>query len=99
MIEPMPLEDKAEASLSGHQPLLFEEVYAKEKMKYERGFETALLEKDLRRDGTHLIVLVHGFLGCAYDLRRLRNHLSLLHPDIAFLSASSNEFSESDIDE
>ena len=42
-------------------------------------------------EGIHLFVLVHGFQGNAYDMRLLKNNLSLLYPEALFLCSSSNE--------
>jgi len=42
-------------------------------------------------NGIHLIVLVHGFQGNSLDMRLLKNHLSLLHPEALFLCSNKNE--------
>lgn len=39
----------------------------------------------------HLVVLVHGFQGNSIDMRLIKNNLSLLYPEAAFLCATSNE--------
>lgn len=42
----------------------------------------------------HMIVFVHGFHGNSYDLRTMRNHLALTHPEkdsLRFLCSSVNE--------
>ena len=50
--------------------------------------------------GVHLFVLIHGFQGNSFDVRLLRNNLSLVHPEALFLCSCSNEDStEGDISE
>ena len=50
--------------------------------------------------GVHLFVLVHGFQGNSFDMRLLKNHFSLLHPEALFLCSNSNEeTTEGDIGE
>lgn len=39
----------------------------------------------------HLIVFCHGFQGNAFDMRYVKNNISLLHKNTLFLCASSNE--------
>lgn len=39
----------------------------------------------------HLIVLVHGFQGNAYDMRLIKNTISLINPSIVFMSSRANE--------
>lgn len=41
--------------------------------------------------GLHLIVLVHGFQGNAYDMRLIKNTISLINPSIVFMSSRANE--------
>jgi len=49
--------------------------------------------------GIHLIVLVHGFQGNSYDMKVMKNNLSILHPEALFLCSNSNENkTEEDID-
>ena len=48
--------------------------------------------------GVHLFVLIHGFQGNSFDMRLLKNNLSLVHPEALFLCSCSNEQStEGDI--
>ena len=42
-------------------------------------------------NGIHLVVLVHGFQGNPYDMRLLKNNLSVLHPEALFLCSAKNE--------
>ena len=42
-------------------------------------------------NGIHLIVLVHGFQGNSFDMRVLKNNLSILHPEALFLCSNKNE--------
>mmetsp|Transcript_90208 Transcript_90208/g.232867 ORF Transcript_90208/g.232867 Transcript_90208/m.232867 type:complete len:792 (-) Transcript_90208:64-2439(-) len=41
--------------------------------------------------GVHLFVLVHGFQGNSFDMRLMKNNLSLLYPDGIFLCSTCNE--------
>jgi len=44
--------------------------------------------------------MVYGFQGNSYDMRLLRNHLAVQHPEALFLCSSSNEdYTEGDISE
>ena len=98
-IEQLPVEDVNIFPKAGLHPIIFEEVYSLKNKRVEKGFADADQVK-ASRDGIHLIVLVHGFQGNSYDLRLVKNNISLLHPDVVFLSSSANEdFSEYDIDE
>jgi len=38
-----------------------------------------------------LIILVHGFQGNAYDMRLIKNTISLINPSIVFMSSRANE--------
>ncbi len=58
------------------------------------------LSKKFNSIGLHLIVLVHGFQGNAYDMRLIKNTISLINPSIVFMSSRANEDkTESDIQE
>jgi hypothetical protein len=39
----------------------------------------------------HLVVLVHGFQGCAQDMRLMKNYMQVLLPDVVCLCSSSNQ--------
>ncbi|KRX10279.1 hypothetical protein PPERSA_09663 [Pseudocohnilembus persalinus] len=53
---------------------------------------------DLKHSQNHIIVLVHGLQGNNFDMRLLKDHISLKYPDIQILSSSSNEeYTEGDI--
>jgi hypothetical protein len=41
--------------------------------------------------GMHLIVLSHGFQGTSFDVRTLKNVISIALPDALFLCAQANE--------
>jgi len=41
--------------------------------------------------GIHLIVLSHGFQGNSYDMRLIKNNISLIYKETMFLCAASNE--------
>ncbi|CAG9323918.1 unnamed protein product [Blepharisma stoltei] len=46
---------------------------------------------DFQKQGTHLIILVHGFQGNSFDVRHWRNYFALYRPDVLFLCSVSNE--------
>ena len=46
----------------------------------------------------HLVVLVHGFGGTSFDVRKLRNQILLEHADVFVLSAHTNEDEATDGD-
>jgi hypothetical protein len=86
-------------------PIIFEDVYIRELSVEEKrfteerkteplgskrmiGFGKAITQK---YKGTHLFVLCHGFQGNSFDMRLIRNHLSLIHPDSLFLCSIENE--------
>lgn len=41
--------------------------------------------------GIHLIVLSHGFQGNSFDMRLIKNNISMLYKETMFLAASCNE--------
>jgi len=50
--------------------------------------------------GIHVIVLVHGFQGQGFDMRLIKNTISLLHPQGLYLLSTANEQdTEGDIEE
>ena len=48
-------------------------------------------KKNSNTIGLHLIVLVHGFQGNAFDMRLIKNTISAINPSIVFMSSRSNE--------
>jgi len=49
------------------------------------------MKKNTNSIGLHLIVLVHGFQGNAFDMRSIKNIISSINPSIVFMSSRSNE--------
>jgi pimeloyl-ACP methyl ester carboxylesterase len=41
--------------------------------------------------GVHLVVLVHGFQGSAYDFKRFKNYMTVYYPEALAFCSSSNE--------
>ena len=41
--------------------------------------------------GIHLFIMAHGFQGNSFDMKLLKNHLNLLHPECMFLCSQNNE--------
>lgn len=54
-----------------------------------KGLEATYLQNDY--GGAHLIVFCHGFQGNSFDMRLLKNNISLLYPETIFLLSTSNE--------
>jgi Putative serine esterase (DUF676) len=54
-----------------------------------KGLEASYLQNDY--GGSHLIVFCHGFQGNSFDMRLLKNNISLLYPETVFLLSTSNE--------
>jgi hypothetical protein len=76
------------------QPVLFEQRYAHQQK--HAGKPMALTNGGLPSTpktyrGVHLFVLVHGFQGNSFDMRLMKNNLSLVYPDAVFMVSSSNE--------
>lgn len=76
------------------RPVLFVQRYLPKSMPRPEGPVTtegpiACAPKDYR--GAHLFVLVHGFQGNSFDMRLIKNNLSLLYPEAIFLCSNSNE--------
>jgi hypothetical protein len=65
-------------------PILFEEVFVKSRLD-------EAIRDAAPQSGVHLFVLVHGFQGNPFDMRLLKNNISLLYPDTMFLASSINE--------
>ena len=99
-LTPLPIEDTTMFPEWNDHPILFEELYMKDKEKFEEEekLNSALqLHELVEKNNTesHLIVLVHGFQGNSEDLRLLRNTLLAVFPSSIFLSSTWNE-NESD---
>jgi len=72
---------------------MFEQIYIKAASFIEN-------HKAVTVSGIHAIVLVHGFQGNSYDMRTMKNYLSILHPEALFLCSCKNEGkTEEDIEE
>lgn len=57
---------------------------------FEESLDEVSHQVNLRK-GTHLIVLVHGYLGSKYDLRMIQNIILLLYPKTDILVSESNQ--------
>lgn len=92
------------AELSSY-PLIFETSFVtrqtatKSAVITDRNAETWVRVGEDSVRGMHLIILVHGFQGSPFDMRRFRNYLKVVHPDVVLHSSQSNETNtEGDID-
>lgn len=81
-----------------YHPIIFEEIYIKPAIspknikKFKPMLNTIKYNTNtLLSEREHLFVLVHGFQGTSFDMRLLKDNLSLLHPNALFLCSSSNE--------
>jgi len=84
-----------------YHPIIFEEIYRKggsnspkTHKKNKSQAARAIMNfnsNTILSDRDHLFVLVHGFQGTNFDMRLLKDNLSLLHPNALFLCSSANE--------
>lgn len=58
-------------------PILFKELYYKNKPKTIKGL--------------HLVILVHGYQGNSFDMRLWKNYLSVKYPEHLIMTMTSNE--------
>lgn len=86
-------------------PVFFEEVYTGEQFtKIESDQGDSLVSPNLRRRkevrrGVHIIALVHGFQGNSMDMRLIKDHIALAHPDALVVASRFNEgLTEGDIE-
>jgi hypothetical protein len=64
----------------------------------EDGSEESVTEASRNNSrGPHLIFLQHGFKGCAYDMRLLRNAITTMFPDNTQVYAAESNEKESDV--
>ena len=75
------------------QPMFFEEIY--QSNDQDGGSEPHFIR---RNPGVHLIVIVHGFQGNSFDVRLIKNNISVLYPNTLLLCSEANqENTEDDI--
>lgn len=95
-LPPMPIEDFSVQLERSTQPVLFEQRFKKDATLpsvngYSRGRLPAVDVQPLPYQGLHVFVLVHGFQGNSFDMRLIRNNISLLYPRALYLCSSANE--------
>jgi len=74
-------------------PILFDESFASD-TRPTRPLPISNLSSPLppqKRKKRHLVVLVHGFGGTAFDVRMLKNHIYQEYPEVMIHSAHANE--------
>ena len=49
------------------------------------------IDREVKPDFLHLVVLVHGFQGNSIDMKLIKNTCSLFYPEAAFLCSTANE--------
>ena len=93
--EPMHIEDVNMRPTPDNQPVMFEHIHikeTKENITDTTEVENSFLEADNSSyKGIHLIILVHGFQGNSFDMKLIKNNLSMLHPEALLLCSSANE--------
>jgi hypothetical protein len=88
-------------------PILFEETYVNKvlnidsKKSFYESHKNSCVDNELLNQSfefntklglsLHLIVLVHGFQGNAYDMRLIKNSISLINPSCVFLPSNANQ--------
>ncbi|KAL4470949.1 hypothetical protein ABPG72_013536 [Tetrahymena utriculariae] len=93
--EPLNIEDLNLFPKAKFHPIIFHEVYTKNK---DINLDISSYEP-LKRDEAHVIVLVHGFQGSSFDLKLFSNNITIKHPDAIFLHSSCNEdYTDGDIE-
>jgi pimeloyl-ACP methyl ester carboxylesterase len=88
-------DDSHFADLAAH-PLLFESSFVtrqsnKSTVITDQSEEVWMRGGEEAVPGLHLVFLVHGFQGSPFDMRRLRNYLKVVHPDVVVHCSQSNE--------
>lgn len=96
-------------NMERYAPLIFEEAFIRNQgmNRVANTFEidnNAGLKKKIDPSvaitnyrGMHLIVLSHGFQGSSFDMRIIKNIISIALPDALFLCAQANE-NDTDVD-
>ncbi|CAG9336161.1 unnamed protein product [Blepharisma stoltei] len=70
--------------------ILFEDVFIRE--KFQDSFDPICYStKSKFEPKTHLFILVHGFMGSYYDMKIIKDTLSLFLPNSSFFSSRANE--------
>ena len=95
-LETLTIEDLNMFPKPEYHPIVFEEIYRKggpNSPKSHKKCRTVVNfnSNQMLQDRDHLFVLVHGFQGTSFDMRLLKDNLSLLHPNALFLCSAANE--------
>lgn len=97
--QPIIFGERQEASLQGRPPLTSlsprtEGLTMSQLDPSSRGIMNGVsLSKPVarKREGKHVVVFVHGFQGHHLDLRLIRNHWTIMDPDIEYVMSDINE--------
>eukprot|EP01022_Parablepharisma_sp_SALTPOND_P017575 TRINITY_DN2827_c1_g1_i1.p4 TRINITY_DN2827_c1_g1~~TRINITY_DN2827_c1_g1_i1.p4 ORF type:complete len:525 (+),score=51.53 TRINITY_DN2827_c1_g1_i1:896-2470(+) len=89
-LQALPIQDQAIFGKVENIPLLFEDCYISKSSNPVLKLSKAMPILGIVNN-QHLIVLVHGFQASSYDMRLIKDHLALLHPDAYFLCSCENE--------
>jgi hypothetical protein len=68
------------------QPMFFEETYLPADQE-----SVSELHYIRRNPGVHLMVIVHGFQGNSFDVRLIKNNISVLYPNSLLLCSEANQ--------
>jgi len=98
-LEKLVIEDLNMFPKPEYHPIIFEQIYCLNSSKafHKPSNLKATINNNklnlnaMLLDREHLFILVHGFQGTSFDMRLLKDNLSLLHPNALFLCSSSNE--------
>lgn len=71
-------------------PILFDEAFASNSRPPSNSPHSSPFPPQKRKK-RHLVVLVHGFGGTAFDVRMLKNHIYQEYPEVMIHSAHANE--------
>jgi len=94
---------KSSTPLEAHQtdcfpltcPVLFHDIFTKSVLEegslWDPNWLSYMHNPDYKRKGIHLIVLVHGFQGSSFDVRRIRNNIAMVRPDTVLMCSTLNE--------
>jgi pimeloyl-ACP methyl ester carboxylesterase len=93
--EPIHCDDINNRPPPENQPILFEHIYVretKENLTDTTEIDSSFLDSEASSyKGIHLIILVHGFQGNSFDMKLIKNNLSMLHPEALILCSAANE--------
>ncbi|OMJ84322.1 hypothetical protein SteCoe_14608 [Stentor coeruleus] len=80
-------------------PLLFLDISTKIPLNKKLWQQNWINYRPIRSQNLHLIIFVHGYQGTSFDLRAIRNQISLFKPNTILMCSNKNEeHTENDIE-